>query len=185
MDEIWKDIEGFEGLYQVSNLGRVKSLERYNIGIKNKSINERYLKQSPDGNGYLMVWLYKGTKRKTMKVHRLVAEAFIPNPKQKPQIDHINAIRQDNRVENLRWCTEKENSNNPITARRNGESHFSTKSSCSIRVGQYTLEGELIKEWGCINDVERELNISHAHIIGCCKGYKYKKSAGGFIWRYL
>ena len=185
MEEIWKDIEGYEGLYQVSNLGRVKSLERYNLGIKNKYIKERFLKQHPDGKGYLMVWLYKGTKRKTMKVHRLVAKTFIPNPKQKPQIDHINAERQDNRVENLRWCTEKENSNNPITAKRNGESHFSTKSSCSIRVGQYTLEGELIKEWGCINDVERELNIRHAHIIGCCKGYKYKKSAGGFIWRYL
>lgn len=185
MEEIWKPIKGYEGLYEVSNLGRVKSLpksvEQY-YGYK--ITNERLLKQSPDKKGYMMVWLYKNKKRETMKVHRLVADAFIPNPQCKPQIDHINTVKTDNRVCNLRWCTEKENSNNPITAKRNGDAHFGAKNGCSKEILQYTLSGKFIKKWDCINDAERELGISHAHIVGCCKGYKYKKSAGGFIWKY-
>ena len=104
--EIWKDIEGYQGLYQVSNEGRVRSVRR-NIILK-PCIQK----------GYAIVVFSVGNKRKTMKVHRLVAEAFIPNTQNKPQIDHINTVRNDNRVENLRWCTQKENNNNPITKNR-------------------------------------------------------------------
>lgn len=182
MDEIWKDVKGYEGMYQVSNLGRVKSLERQIVGIKSKYIRERILKQSPDGKGYMMAWLYFKNKRVSAKVHRLVAEAFIPNTENKPQIDHINAIKTDNRVDNLRWCTEKENSCNPITAKRNCEAHYRDKGKCNSKVLQMSMDGVPIKEWICMSDVERELGIQHSHIVGCCKGRR--KSAGGFKWQY-
>lgn len=183
MEEIWKDVKGYEGMYQVSNLGRVKSLERQIVGIKSKYIGERILKQSPDGKGYMMAWLYFKNKRTTVKVHRLVAEAFIPNPENKPQIDHINTVKTDNNVANLRWCTEKENSCNPITAKRNGEAHYRDKGKCNSKVLQMSMDGEPIKEWICMSDVKRELGIQHSHIVGCCKGSR--KSAGGFKWKYI
>ena len=183
MEEIWKDIKGYEGLYQVSNLGRVKSLPKVVEQFYGcRMTYERILKQSPDGKGYMMVWLYKNKNRKTMKVHRLVASTFIPNSLHKPQIDHINTIKSDNRACNLRWCTGEENSNNPITLKRNGESHFRDKGGCNREVLQINFNGELLKKWVCINDIERILHINHSHIVGCCKGYR--KSAGGFIWKY-
>lgn len=104
--EIWRTIEGYNGMYQVSNLGNVKSLR---FG------KERVLKTAFDNNGYHRLGLYKDGKVKKWYVHRLVCEAFIPNPDDKPCIDHINTDRTDNRVENLRWATVKENQNNPLT----------------------------------------------------------------------
>lgn len=183
MEEIWKDIEGFEG-YLVSNLGRVKSLSResYWNYKRTRTIRERLLALHPDKKGYLMAWLYKEGKKHTRKVHRLVANAFLPNIENKPQIDHINTNKQDNRVENLRWCTGQENSNNPITARHNGEGHYEEKGKCNKRVIQLTIDGTPIKDCICINKVERELGISHSHIIGCCKGYR--NMAGGYKWVY-
>lgn len=109
--EIWRDIPGYEGLYQVSNLGRIKSL--YDGGHK----THRELIRKPDirKDGYLQVKLCKNNVAKTYLIHRLVATAFIPNPHNKPYLDHINTIIDDNRVENLRWVTQKENMNNPKT----------------------------------------------------------------------
>ena len=114
MIEIWKDIEGYEGIYQVSNLGNVKVLDRYvNSSIKNNKIVKRqgkilkqYIKK-----GYLQVTLTLNNKRKYYNVHRLVANAFIPNPDKLPQVNHKNENKYDNRVENLEWCTAKYNCN--------------------------------------------------------------------------
>ena len=114
--EIWKDIKEYEGLYQVSNMGRVKSLNYR--GCKGK---ERIMKQSFYYNGYLKISLKKNRKIKTIKVHRLVAIAFIPNVENKPEIDHKNTIKTDNRVENLRFVTHKENMNNELTRKHNSE----------------------------------------------------------------
>ena len=108
--EIWKDVEGYEGLYEVSSYGRVKSLN-YN-GCKGKV---RILKQTFNDKGYLRVGLSKDGKTKTLKTHRLVAIAFIPNVENKPEIDHVNTMPTDNRVENLRWVTRIENMNNELT----------------------------------------------------------------------
>lgn len=112
MNEIWKDVVGYEGKYQVSNYGRVKLLDYRQTG------QERLIRPGVNKYGYLEVTLYKDNKSKTHRIHRLVAQAFIPNPGNKPCIDHINTIRADNRADNLRWVTHKENSNNPLTKER-------------------------------------------------------------------
>ena len=117
-EEIWKPIKEFEGYYEVSNMGRVRSLNYKRTG------KEKILKNIGDYKGYLEIVLTKNGKQKQFKVHRLVAEAFIPNPENKPCIDHINTVKSDNRVENLRWVTYKENSNNEKTLEKfKGENH--------------------------------------------------------------
>ena len=117
-EEIWKPIKDFEGYYEVSNMGRVRSLNYKRTG------KEKILKNIGDYKGYLEIVLTKNGKQKQFKVHRLVAEAFIPNPENKPCIDHINTVKSDNRVENLRWVTYKENSNNEKTLEKfKGENH--------------------------------------------------------------
>lgn len=116
MIEIWKDIEGFEGLYQVSNLGQVKALERLvmnNGGLQHK--HERILKPNASNNTHCIVVLCKEGKTYPRLVHRLVASAFIPNPDSKPNVDHIDTDKRNNHVTNLRWVTQKENCNNPLT----------------------------------------------------------------------
>ena len=103
--EIWKDIEGYEGLYQVSNKGRIKSLNYRRTG------KERVLSSSPTSSGYLVVCLYKNKKPKPFLIHRLVAEAFIPNSDNLPEVNHKDENKLNNRVENLEWCDREYNIN--------------------------------------------------------------------------
>ena len=198
MKEIWKDIKGYEG-YQVSNFGRVRSLDR--IDSNNHPLNGVILKPYISNSGYLLVGLYKQQRCYKKLVHRLVAEAFIPNPDNKPEIDHINTIKTDNTVflnedgsinyekTNLRWTTRKENINNPLTktkmqinARKPSKGKYGKKHHRSKPIIQYDKEGNFIKEWDCANDVERVLGISNKHIGSVCLGKR--KSCGGYIWRY-
>lgn len=110
MQEIWKDIEGYEGFYQVSNFGTIKSLSRYiKFGNKTRYSNERILKFHKDKDGYKKVILQKSGKAQNYLIHRLVAQAFIPNPDNKPQINHKDGDKQNNKVDNLEWCTPSEN----------------------------------------------------------------------------
>ncbi len=119
--EIWNKIAGFDGRYEISNYGRVRSNDMVVNGRKTNchKINGRILKPYNDKDGYKCVILCVNQKRTNCRVHRLVAMAFIPNPDGLPEIDHINGEKTDNRVENLRWATRVTNSNNPITRRRN------------------------------------------------------------------
>lgn len=118
-NEIWKDISNYERVYQVSNFGRIKSLERkVNSRHKQRTVKEKILRVKYNKFGYKTVCLSSELQKREFFIHRLVAYAFIPNPENKPQIDHINGIKSDNRVENLRWVTAKENSNNPVTLQK-------------------------------------------------------------------
>lgn len=119
-EESWKPIKGFEGIVEVSNLGRIKYLERDIHTEKDSKVvishrKERIVEGYPNRDGYLTVKLCKDGKALARVVHRLVAEAFIPNPNNLSEVDHINTIRTDNRAENLRWCSRYENTHNPLT----------------------------------------------------------------------
>ncbi len=113
MEETWEDIVGYEGLYKVSSKGLVKNISRYRTGKGGSKVycEERIMSMHKSNGGYYQVPLCKDSRKKLVTVHRLVACAFIPNSQNKPCVDHINGIRTDNRVENLRWCTIKENLN--------------------------------------------------------------------------
>ena len=179
MEEVWKDIEGYEGLYRVSNLGRVISLNYH----KEHRIKE--LSYGSCWGNYKTVVLCKNSEMKTYKVHRLVAEAFIPNPDNKPCIDHIDANPQNNIYTNLRWATYKENSNNPLTIKKYKDSlqgKIGKNSRAHKPVTQYSLDGNFIKNWDCISDVKRVLNINVSNICECCKGIR--KTAGGYKWEF-
>ena len=178
MSEVWRDVKGYEGLYQVSSDGRVKSLERTYIDKigRERYVKERILKPVIDRYGYLLVSLYAGGKQKNHTVHRLVCEAFHENPDYKPQVNHINEIKTDNRASNLEWATARENSNFGTRNERLGKAR-------SKPVAQYAQDGELIKVWPSTMEVERQAGFSNGNISQAANG-KYKH-AYGFIWKYI
>jgi hypothetical protein len=132
MDEIWIDVEGYEGLYQVSNKSRVRSFVKNKEGV--------VLKQTKEGCGYLQIQFNKNGKMKHNKVHRMVAKAFVPNPGNKPFVNHINGIKTDNRIENLEWVTGSENIKHahreglkiPTQLGKSGKLHHRSKPVISI-----------------------------------------------------
>lgn len=159
--------------YSVSCDGQILSWNWNNTG------KPRLCRLGADSNGYLRVCIDGVVK----KVHRIVAEAFIHNTKDKPCIDHINTVKTDNRVENLRWCTCEENNNNPLTLEHNAwRGKFGDEHPNSIEIVQLTLDGQFIRKWACAEEVQRELGINQGNIIKCCRGKR--KSAGGFYWMY-
>lgn len=176
-EEIWKPIKGYENLYEVSNLGRIKSLN-YNHTKK-----EGIMKGCKTSFGHLRVMI----DRKLISIHRLVAQEFIPNEDNKPFIDHINGIPWDNRVENLRWCTQSENLRNPLAIEKlkNRPSKLKgrTDNLCpnSKAVAQFDKQGNFIQEWNSQAEAARQLNIKQGDISKCVNGKR--DSCGGFIWK--
>lgn len=173
MSEIWLPVVGYEGRYEVSNLGNVKSLNYENKGYV------KLLKPGVIKKGYLYVYLTKNGKEKRFFIHRLVAEAFIPNWFDDPQVNHIDEDKTNNNVDNLEWCDCKYNNNHGT--RNNRISEKNTNGKKSKPVIQYTKTGEFVKEWPSIMEADRN-GFHHSVITKCCRGER--QSHKGFIWRY-
>lgn len=182
--EIFKEIKGYEGLYAVSNYGRIKSLPKKvfnHKGFWNRE--EKIIKPGKDSKGYLRVSICSNGKPHTFKVHRLVAQAFIPNPENKPQVNHIDGNKQNNRVENLEWCTNGENSKHAFRTGLNHANYTPTNSRKILQINKDT--NEIIAKYPSINAALRHFNLpitKRANIVECCKG---KQITGyGYKWKY-
>lgn len=172
MKEIWKDIKGYEGLYQVSNLGRVKALEKKCInGRVNK---EKVLKSNEDNMGYKYIGLTKNLIRKYYKVHRLVALTFIPNPNNYPCVNHKDENKVNNIVDNLEWCTHRYNANYGTSKERSIEKQMK-------KVFQYNKNGELIKIFSSTKAVIED-GFKQSSVSQCCNGKILTHK--NYIWSY-
>ena len=169
MKEVWKPVPGYEGLYEVSNYGRVKSLC---AGRWRKEMIRRLV---ADKDGYMTVCLKKDGTVKNLKVHRMVAFAFIPNPQQFPEINHRNELRYDNRVENLEWCSSQYN-----------QTYKGKHLRCCKPVYQMDMDGNIIKTYKSINDAAAAVNVTPSHLSTVLsKRRKRNVTAGGFRWSYV
>jgi hypothetical protein len=165
LTEIWKDVSGYEGLYQVSNFGRVKRFF--------KNGKENFLAGKKDKDGYIEVILSSNQRKKYCRLHRLVADAFIPNLENKPQINHKDRNKQNNSADNLEWVTVSENAAHT----------FATGRKIHRRpVVQYARNMDVVSIWDSIRAAGNALKISEHNINSCCNGKL--PTAGGFVWRY-
>lgn len=165
LKEEWKDIQGFEGFYQVSNLGRIKSLSRGNK-------KERIRIPRAANNGYLYVVLSKGNKAHTIRIHKEVAKAFIPNPYNYNTINHKNLDKSDNCISNLEWLPLKDNI---LHAKDNGKNNRKPIYQCD-------KDGSIIREWESAWAVQLELGYFSTLISRCCRGKM--NSYKGYKWRF-
>lgn len=187
--EYWKPVVEYEGLYMVSNWGRIKSFDTYRKG-PNGSIRickGRILKPVTTKDGYLKVTLCKNGKKKTFKVHKLVAEAFLEIPEELKhlkgtrylQVNHKDENKLNNNVENLEFCDCKYNINYGTRIERVAKKN--TNGKCSKKVYQYTLDGKFVKEWKSTRECNRN-GYNHGAVAACCRGKQ--KTHKGFIWKY-
>lgn len=188
-EEIWKDIPGYEGYYQISNLGRVRSVKR-KIKYSNEifhSYDGKILKNKLGKQGYFYIKLCIHKKYKNIKIHNLISNAFIPNIENKPEINHKNGIRTDNRIENLEWCTRSENilhayrvlnrtKNKPLLGKK-GENHPISK-----KINKLMISGEFIEAYDSIREASIKTNTNKSCISAVCK--KRQLTANGYKWEY-
>jgi len=170
MEEIWKIIENTNNKYCISNKGNIINKKKLMSKIKTRQ-------------GYLSIKIVVNNKRKSFLIHRLVASAFIPNHDNKKTVNHINGLKNDNRVENLEWATQSENNYHAYKIGLKigvDKEKFGILNAKSKAVNQLDKNGKFIKKWHSIMDVKRELKISNITL--CCKNKE--KTAGGFKWEY-
>lgn len=186
-NEEWRDVVGYEGLYQVSNLGRVKSLRRrlkHSDG-RLRFYPEKIIKDLNTGTGYRHVCLYQNKRRKQSYVHRLVAEAFIPNPNNFGDVNHIDGCKTNNHYQNLEWCSRSKNIKH---AYDNGlkSSHLSEAIKHRSRIVlQYTQDGELIAQYTSASKAAKKNRFNQGNISKYCRGENKRKATyKGYIWRY-
>lgn len=175
MQEIWKDIEDYKGIYQVSDLGNIRKIDGYII--------KPWITR-----GYCYVGLSKKGNLKKYRVHRLVAEAFIPNPNNLPIINHKDENKINNCVNNLEWCTQYENVHKYFDTKpeKYNKSKKLTKKIKNYHVPRKILQldknGTILNTWNSMMDIERNLGIRSGNISLCCRGIK--PTAKGYIWKY-
>lgn len=178
--ELFVPLKGYEGLYEVSSLGRIKSLPKQRGTNYKCYIPERIMSSKDNGNGYHQIALSKNSRKTTLYVHILVASHFVDNPDNLPEVNHDNGDKSCNESWNLKWCTRKANEEHAwktgLKSMR-GDNHHSSK-----RVLQMDFEGNVIKEWTNGHEVMNVLGYAHGHIGKCCRGLA--KTAYGFRWQY-
>ena len=195
-EEIWKPIVGYEGLYEISTLGRIKRLEKLvvnKIGSNApflRKFPERYVTDSGKSNRYSKVGLLKNKETKYFNIHRLVAEAFIPNPDNKPEVNHIDGIKNNNTVSNLEWCTPRENTQHILKLRRSqskkwGNASLSDKQVIEILefLKENTQKGIRVKH-GLHAYIGRKYGVSRKVIINIYEGRVYKHLYNKISWQY-
>lgn len=176
MEEVWKPIIGYEGLYKISSLGRVMSHFKLLSVPESKGI----VKLGKNKHGYLQIYLTKDGKAKYHAVHRLVAKAFIPNPQNMPFVNHLNEIKDDNRACNLEWCDAKYNTNYGTCIERRANRQRNNHGSKSVE--QLTMDCELLNVYPSIMEASRITGVPARAICATCKGYQH--SAYGYKWKY-
>lgn len=170
--EIWKDIEGYEGIYKASNKGRIKSLQRYNK--KGIEICEKIMKPCVDRYGYSLVCLYNNTSKRSIRVHRIIALTFIPNPNSYKEINHKDENKNNNSLENLEWCTRRYNlcyGSRKLVNKKRGKVVY-----------QYNKNKELIHKWESIREAEKTGLYTESGIRQCTSGRQQQYK--GFIWSF-
>ncbi len=177
MNEEWRPVKGYEGLYEVSDLGRVRSLNWCGSGTM------KVLVLGSHSAGYKQIYLHKDGNKKPHSVHRLVAESFLPNPKNLPQVNHKDLNKTNNCVENLEWCTASQNA---IHYRRNSIIAVGTRSSKKRNtcrpITQFDADGNIIGNWENCLTIKHSCGYNQTSIFECCEGKR--KTAYGYIWRY-
>lgn len=183
--EIWKDIPHYKGIYQVSNLGNVRSVDRFVICRNGKILKRKGGKIRPSLNrdGYYQVCLRKKCKGITYRVSCLVASSFIGERIDGMEVDHINGCRSDDRLENLRWVTHKENCNNPHFIRKQHERGMANNMPTMKRIAQIDTKGNIVKVWNSLGNACRNLNMDASTVSKVCRDMR--RMAYGYKWAYI
>lgn len=189
MEEIWKDILGFEGLYQVSNMGNIRSVERtVMFGNQQRTVKQLLLRPFKKNNGYLVVKLYKDRVQYTVYVHRIVAMVYCEGYFEDMDVNHKDGIKDNNVYSNLEWCTRSENIKHSISVLHNKVGNFTTGRKWQKPIVQLSLAGEKIRDWKSAYEVQRVLGISESAIRKCLYGNNQKcrrcYQSHGYKWIY-
>lgn len=178
MNEIWKPIKKFEGYYEISNLGNIRSIERTIITKNNvqRIVKSKQLKLSVNEHGYLITTIRINNVPYNLKIHRIVAQTFIPNPDNKKTVNHIDCNKLNNAVSNLEWSTHSENIQHAY------DNNLNYSDSQYKAVLQYSKQGEFIQEYKSISEAKKTLKIKGNHISDVCNGRM--KSAYGSTWKF-